>query len=238
MKGELHMRYTVGFILAAGFLAVCPMTAQAQEDRVDFSLGGGFTAPNSEVRDHLGDGYNFNFGMQVNVTRAFAIEGLYSFNGLGEKRIDVPLATPLGETSRFAADMNMQYFTVSGIFQRPEGSGVRPYGVIGVGAYYRPVKVTSSELGFVPGFCDPFWYVCYPGQVVDVQTIIGKRSSTDFGMDVGGGVNFGTFYSELRYHYIWGPTVPTTGPVQPLPGVSAEREANGQFLQFTFGFRF
>jgi len=32
--------------------------------------------------------------------------------------------------------------------------------------------------------------------------------------------------------------VPTTGPVQPLPGVSSERKANGQFLQFTFGFRF
>ena len=67
------------------------MTAQAQEDRVDFSLGGGFTAPNSEVRDHLGDGYNFNFGVQVNVSRAVAIEGLYSFNGLGEKRISAPL---------------------------------------------------------------------------------------------------------------------------------------------------
>ena len=84
------MRYTTGFILAAGLLTVCPMAAQAQEDRVDFSLGGGFTAPNSEVRDHLGDGYNFNFGVQVNVSRAVAIEGLYSFNGLGEKRISVP----------------------------------------------------------------------------------------------------------------------------------------------------
>ena len=79
------MRYTVGIILAAGLLTVCPKAAQAQEDRVDFSLGGGFTAPNSEVRDHLGDGYNFNIGLQVNVTRAFAIEGLYSFNGLGEE---------------------------------------------------------------------------------------------------------------------------------------------------------
>ena len=92
------MRYTLGFVLAAGLLTVCPMTAQAQEDRVDFSLGGGFTAPNSEVRDHLGDGYNFNFGVQVNVSRAVAIEGLYSFNGLGEKRISAPLLpTPLDD---------------------------------------------------------------------------------------------------------------------------------------------
>ena len=123
------MRYTLGFVLATGLLAVCPMTAQAQEDRVDFSLGGGFTAPNSEVRDHLGDGYNFNFGVQVNVSRAVAIEGLYSFNGLGEKRLSVPvLPTPLDEPlpNDLSAEMNMQYFTVSAVFQRPEGSGVLP----------------------------------------------------------------------------------------------------------------
>ncbi len=236
------MRYTTGFILAAGLLTVCPAAALAQDDRVDFSLGGGFTAPNSEVRDHLGDGYNFNFGVQVNVSRAFAIEGLYSFNGLGDKRISIPVSPEPIETTTvptdFSADMNMQYFTVSAVFQRPEGSGVRPYGLVGGGVYYRPVKVTTPAVGFVPGYCDPWWYVCYPGGFVPVENVVGKRSSSDFGMDVGGGVNFGTFYSELRYHYIWGPTVPTTGPVQPLPGVSSERKANGQFLQFTFGFRF
>ena len=42
--------------------------ASAQEQRFTFSLGGGNTAPNSEVRDHLGDGYNINVGFQVNVT--------------------------------------------------------------------------------------------------------------------------------------------------------------------------
>jgi len=154
------MRYTLGFVLAAGLLTVCPMTAQAQEDRVDFSLGGGFTAPNSEVRDHLGDGYNFNFGVQVNVSRAVAIEGLYSFNGLGEKRISAPLfpvPTPLDDDvalpNELSAEMNMQYFTVSAVFQRPEGSGVRPYGLVGGGVYYRPVQITSDELGFAPGFC-------------------------------------------------------------------------------------
>ena len=107
-----------------------------------------------------------------------------------------------------------------------------------MGVYYRPIKVTSPAIGFVPGYCDPWWYYCYPGGFVAVEEIIGERSSTDFGMDFGGGLNFGAVYAELRYHYIWGPTVPTTGPVQPLPGVTAERKANGQFLVTTFGIRF
>jgi opacity protein-like surface antigen len=235
------MRYTVGLVLGAAFLTVFPVAARAQEDRVKISLGGGYTAPNSEVRDHLGDGYNINFGVQVNVSPVIGIEGLYSFNGLGQKRISVPVSPDINPLEAvptdFFGDMNMQYGTVNLVVQRPDG-GVRPYGLIGMGVYYRPIKVTTPAVGFVPGFCDPFWYVCYPGGFVPVENIIGSRSSTDFGMDFGGGVNFGAVYTELRYHYIWGPTVPTTGPVQPLPGVSAEREANGQFLQLTFGFRF
>ena len=82
---------------------------------------------------------------------------------------------------------------------------VRPYGLVGMGVYYRPVKVTTPGVGYAPGYCDPWWYVCYPGGFVAVDNIIGERSSTDFGMVFGGGVNFGAFYAELRYHYIWGP---------------------------------
>jgi len=235
------MRHTKSIVLAAMCLGLWTSAAQAQDKPVEISLGGGWTVPNSEVKDHLGNGYNFNFGVQVNVTHIIGIEGLYSFNGLGDKRISIPVTPgPVagGEVpTDFFADMNMQYGTGSVIIRAPEGK-VKPYGLVGMGVYYRPVKVTTPGVGYVPGYCDPFWYVCYPGQIVPVENVIGERSSTDFGMDFGGGANFGTFYTELRYHYIWGPEVATIGPVQPLPGVSAVRKANGQFLQFTFGFRF
>jgi hypothetical protein len=32
---------------------------------VHVSFGGGFTVPNSEVADRLGNGYNFNFGIDT-----------------------------------------------------------------------------------------------------------------------------------------------------------------------------
>ena len=70
----------------AGLSAIAPPMAQAQDKRVHVSLGGGWTAPNSEVADRLGQGYNFNFGVDVAVNPVVAIEGLYSFNGLGEKQ--------------------------------------------------------------------------------------------------------------------------------------------------------
>ena len=53
--------------------------------------------------------------------------------------------------------------------------------------------------------------------------IIGERSSTDFGMDFGGGVKFGAFYADLRYHYIWGPEVRRTGRRR-FPGLRQSQE--------------
>jgi opacity protein-like surface antigen len=238
------------FVLIASLAATFPLTAEAQDQRVHFSFGGGFTAPNSEVRDRLGDGYNFNFGIDVAVTPVVSIEGLYSFNGLGNKRISVPLSpvpTPNDDSglvpTDFFADMNMQYGTASVIMQVPEGT-VRPYGLVGMGVYYRPIKVTTPGVGYAPGYCDPWWYVCYPGGWVPVENIVGERSSTDFGMDFGGGVRFGAVYAELRYHYIWGPTIEgLTLPSDPIatPPASASlagKKANGQFLVTTFGIRF
>ena len=67
-----------------------------------------------------------------------------------------------------------------------------------------------------------------------VENIVGERSSTDFGMDFGGGLNFGAFYGEVRYHYIWGPEVELPAGAQTV----TDRKADGQFLQATVGFRF
>ena len=230
------------FVLAAGLLlAALPSSAQAQEKRVNFSLGGGYTAPNAEVSDRLGGGYNFTIGMQVNVNPVFAIEGLYSFNGFGDKTRRITLSPQPGfpgVDEDITGSMNMQYGTVSAIIQKPDGA-VRPYGLVGLGVYHRAIELTSPGVGYAPGYCDPWWYVCYPGGWVEVENVLGERSSTDFGMAFGGGVNFGAFFSELRYHYVWGPEVEPVQPSQPIAGVDTDtRKANGQFLAVTFGLRF
>jgi hypothetical protein len=240
----MRLKTSFVFLLAATLLAISPFSARAQDKRVHVSLGGGFTAPNSEVRDRLGNGYNFNFGVDVAVNPVIGIEGLYSFNGLGDKDVSLPVAPCVGcdgVPTVFTGSMNMQYGTVSLIAQKPEGN-VKPYGLVGMGIYHRPMEVTTPGIGFVPGYCDPWWYVCYPGGFVPVENVIGERSSTDFGMAFGGGVRFGPVYGELRYHYIWGPTIegtPTTLPaVASATDSLAGTKANGQFLVTTFGVRF
>jgi opacity protein-like surface antigen len=224
-------------LVVALLLAAAPVSAQ--EKKVNFNIGGGYTAVGGEVRDHLGDGYHFNIGLIFNITETVGLQTEYSFNGLGEKQISIPVSpTPSdsGVPTDFFANMNMQFFDFNLIVKPSVQGRTAPYLIAGMGVYYRPIQVTTPGVGYVPGYCDPWWYVCYPGGFVPVENIIGERSSTDFGMDFGGGVNVGlgesaSFYVEARYHYIWGPEIenPTTQETQ---------KANGQFFPITFGFRF
>jgi hypothetical protein len=80
LKGDV-MRHKTVLLALAILAAALPASAQVEEKRVNFTLGGGYTFSSGEVRDHLGDGYNINFGVTVNVNSVIAIEGLYSFNG-------------------------------------------------------------------------------------------------------------------------------------------------------------
>jgi opacity protein-like surface antigen len=231
------MRRLTGFLFVAALVAAVP--ASAQEKRVDVNIGGGYTAVMSEVRDYLGDGGNFNLGVTINVTPVLGIQAEYSYNALGRKQVSIPVSPTPGGTATdqaFYADMNMQYGDFNLIVKPPMEGRAKPYLVAGMGVYHRPAKLTTPGVGYVPGYCNPWYYICYPGGWVPVENIIGERSSTDFGMDVGGGVNFqvgetASIYVEARYHYIWGPEVTD-------PRDNSIKKANGQFLPITFGIRF
>lgn len=238
------MRHTPLLLALAILVFGSPASAQDPDKRVNWQIGGGYTWAISDVGDYLGDGYNFNFGVTFEVSPMIGIEGLYSFNGLGELDFDFPVSSipgGPGVPTPFTADMNMQYGTGSLIFGGPRAARVRPYGLTGLGVYYRPVTVTTPGVGYVPGFCSPWWYYCVPGGFVPVDNVVGERSSTDFGMVFGGGVNFtispaASVFVEIRYHYIWGPEI-NTEAVETITGTNTVN-ANGQFLPLTFGVRF
>jgi hypothetical protein len=97
----------------------------------------------------------------------------------------------------------------------------------GVGLYRRSVALTTSGAGFVT-VCDPWWFVCDP-QPAPVERVVGSRSTTDFGVNVGAGLTAGMFFAEIRYHYMWGPTFTTP---------SGSQKATGKFLPLTVGVNF
>jgi hypothetical protein len=122
----MRHKATFVFAMAAALATIAPVGAQAQDKRVHVSLGGGWTAPNSEVGDRFGQGYNFNLGVDIAINPVISIEGLYSFNGLGEKNITLPVTPePVGTggvPTQLFSSMNMQYGTGSVFFQKPDGN--------------------------------------------------------------------------------------------------------------------
>ncbi len=234
------MRAVIASAVVAVMLAAGPASAQDPEKRVHFNFGSGATISTGELNNHLGSGYNLNFGVTINVTPKVGILAEYSFNGMGQKQVNVdvvqdPIAGAPGAVQAFYGDMNMQYGAFNAVFKPMPEARVNPYVTGGVGIYYRPIKVTTPAIGWVPGYCDPFWYYCSPGGYVPVDAIVGSRSTTDFGMDFGAGVNVklgssAAFYVEGRYHYIWGPSYKDAS--------GNSKTANGQFFPITFGLRF
>lgn len=233
------MRHIRSFALTLFLVTVVVPSAGAQEKPVTVNLGGGYTFALGEVREHLGDGFNFNLGVTYNVNERIGIQTEYSFTGLGQKLVDLPTVTPPPGASALRnlyADMNMQYLNFNVLFNPATESRVKPYVVTGAGVYWRPVTVTTPGAGYVPPYCDPWFYWCYPGGIVPVDYILAEETSTDFGINLGGGVNFGlsdavSFYAEARYHYIWGPELKNAAG-------ESQGKANGQFLPITFGLRF
>lgn len=232
-----------GFLLTAAIFAAVPAAAQDVKP-VQLTIGGGYTSVLGAAKDHVGNAGNFTLGVLFNISDNVGIQGEYGWNGIKKKQLTVDVfPTPIGGAGTptdFFADGNMQYGDANLLFHPSGDAKAKPYVLAGLGVYYRPVNITTPGVGYTT-ICDPYWYVCYP-TLVAVDQVVGSRSSTDFGMNFGGGVNYkltdsASIYFEVRYHYVWGPSIEPT--VNPLTGAQIGKQtANGQFLPITVGFRF
>jgi opacity protein-like surface antigen len=227
-------------LFGALFVAAVAVTpARAQGDRpVHFNIGGGFTTPISDVGERFGTGGAFTLGVIFDPSPVWGIQAEYAFNDLSGEETTVPLvATPVADLGSgsgiIESHHSMHYINFNGILKTPGDSLVKPYAIGGAGMYYRSVSLTTPDVGFTT-WCDPYWYVCYP-TLVEIDTVVGDRSSWDPGINIGGGVSFALgesalFYVEARWHYMWGPEF--------TDGDGVTQKANGQYFPVTFGFRF
>jgi len=215
-------------------------TANGQDQQATLSLGGGGTTLFGDIGDSFGLGRNFELGVNVNLTEIVGLRFDYLYGRFREGR-DVSLPAVDPQTTRIDATHRIHAGLFDVVVTSPTDR-VKVYGLGGGGIYQRNVDLSTPGTGLIPGFCDPWWYVCYPPILVPVDEILASRSSTDFGLNVGGGMvfqvtdDFGVFV-EGRYHYVWGPEIEQVG-VNPLGGTPRKENANGTYFPFTFGIRF
>lgn len=68
-------------------------------------------------------------------------------------------------------------------------------------------RISQTGLVYYPPICDPwYWWWCIPGGVGPGNIIVGKRSTDEFGWNVGAGYAFdtrtGQFFIEAKYQQI------------------------------------
>ena len=222
------------FLVAA--LAAAPVHAQSDKP-AHFIIGGGMSTPRGGVADRFDAGGAFTIGLTFEPDTPFGLQVEYRYNSLNgpETRLPLrvnPLAAATG-TALIESHHPVHFFAASALLH---GGGTRrfnPYGLAGGGMYHRAVSLTTPDVGFTT-YCDPYWYVCY-AEPVELDRVIGSRSTWDPGVNVGGGVAIrlgraAAFYIEARWHRTWGPTF--TG----LDGV--DQRADGEYFPVTFGFKF
>jgi hypothetical protein len=230
------MRNALYGALLVTVIAAAP--ARAQTDRpVHFTIGGGMSKPLADVAERFRTGGAFTMGLTFEPEEPLGLQVEYGFNALDGPETRIPLmATPVAavtNTALIESRHRIHYFVANGML-RPSGAGrFQPYGVAGGGIYHRSVSLTTPDVGFTT-YCDPYWYICYPTPV-EVDRVIGDRSTWDPGFNAGGGLAIrlgqaAAFYIESRWHYTWGPQFTDQN--------GEEQRANGQFFPVTFGFKF
>jgi len=232
-SGFFTMRTRTLVLLAATMVLAGPAAGYAQDKAAEVNFGGGFSFPSGKIGDSFDTGWNGAIGVTFNATPVVGIQAEYMYQRFGgPDRQFTAVPTPQDTDTLLTIESNHQVHagTFNLVFRTPSTGSVGAYVLAGPGVYHRIVQLTSPSVGFA-SVCDPYWLVCYPVPVSTDQ-ILGDRSSTDFGVNFGGGLTFGRaakFYVEARYHYVWGPKLEAAG---------TSYSTNAQYFPVTFGFRF
>ncbi|WP_158501749.1 outer membrane beta-barrel protein [Vitiosangium sp. GDMCC 1.1324] len=230
---------TVGLLVA--FAGACPALAaepdipasfvtENEQDslvpHVGFNIGAGVSFPLADSGKRFETGGAFQLGVTYNFNRLLGVQAEYLYSGYN-------IQSNVLDSTGVNGYHSMQYGDLNAVFNVIPA---RPFGIYvlgGPGIYHRRVEITEfAGVAAVP-YCDPWLYICYTTPV-SVESVLGARSRTDFGLNAGVGISLRLFggpmrlYAEARYHYIFSGDIDTAaGP----------KKANGQYIPLVFGLR-
>jgi hypothetical protein len=232
----MRFRRTFAFL---AFAALSALPAWAQDVKpVEVNLGAGFTIPYSDAKESFGTGGNVQLGVVFNANSVVGIQANYGYTKFGGKDIPPNFAGGVfppdgGIVTSVPLTVNhtMHDGDFSLLLSTGGDSAAKGYAIVGGGVYHQIINVTTPSVGLAT-VCDPWIYICYPVPV-EVDRIIGERTSTDIGINIGGGVTFkigetAKFFAEFRYIHTYGPEITRGGSTV---------KANGNYFPVTFGFR-
>lgn len=216
-------------VLAALALVSCLATDASGQERVfDFQAGGGVTSPVGSTTSRFETGWHLTGGAGWRSGGHLGLRLDYTQSRQRLVGSALPEAFVEGQHRVHALELDARW-TVD-----PEAR-VPIELLAGPGIYLRRTEITNvSRYTPGPSICDPWLQVCAVGPVSPDQ-ILGDRSSTDLGFNLGVAVEVPIWRSvrlllDLRWRYVWGDTYG-------LPG-EASRRSSAHDVPLTFAIRF
>lgn len=216
-------------LAAAALTLLLTTPSWAQYEAPLFRAGGGAILPAGSITTRFETGWQVSVGVGwklVHETLAIRFDYDYSRERLVGDAL--PAGFVNGEHQIHSLEADLEW-TVS------SGSPAPVHLLAGPGVYRQKTAITSLR-DYTPGqpICDPWLQVCGPGPVPP-EEILGSRSSTDLGFNLGAGVDIPIHgrvaaFLEIRWRFVW-------GDAYALPGGTGHR-ATGNYFPVTLGIRF
>lgn len=114
---------------------------------------------------------------------------------------------PMNNGEITGGDVDNWQFAVNGVWSLGQDTSNGFYLTGGVSWNSITGRLKDIGLVYYPPICDPwYWWWCVPGGVGPGTIIVGKRSTDEFGWNLGAGYSFdsynGQFFVEARYQQI------------------------------------
>lgn len=225
------MRRSLVLLLALALTSTETARAgQAEESPLGgayYFVGASAGIPTSRSADVFKVGPGVTLGVGYRFTERFSAQVDYLFSSYG-------LKSDLIEQSDLTGSQRLQWSTLDASYELlPPDKIISVRILAGPAIYWRRVSIEEISGVELVTFCSPYTFFCFPSPT-PTTTVLGSRSSSDFGFNAGLklGVSLGyptQLYLESRFHFIYGPQVETE---------SGTRRANGYFLPVILGFNY
>jgi hypothetical protein len=189
------------FAAILSFAIVGTSLAQTPIRRWGGHFGGGWTMPLNETADKVDSGWHLMGGALYHVNDRLSLRFDLEYDTMDASSETLEeLAVPDGYTEIWSGMGGVQ------LRLNPNGK-VRLYLFGSVGAHNKRAVFTEPTLEPVV-ICDPWWGYCYE-TIVEVDTVLGERDETSFGVNGGVGVamsmrNGTSLFLETKYQWIDG----------------------------------
>lgn len=197
------------FVLLSLFTTVLDLSLQAQDSKVNTSIGAGMTIPVNPTGQFAGSSVNTVLGAGYNFDRHNSLIGEFMYAHLPSTQEAVVPISAATQVTGLAGSGDL--ITVTGNYRfMVEGKVLGAYLIGGGGMYYRVAELSKPIVVGPRTPCNAAWqwwgYTCVAGFVSQDKTLL-NTSSTAFGGNAGAGFTIRLsdegykFFAESRYHY-------------------------------------